>query len=270
MRGSGRGDGRDVSGKIQDLVDNVDLQVQSGDWAHRSDLCSLNNLKRGHVGGRRVGRRRRVGLFKDQRSSLVPWKLVDTTSEEGSCDSVVGRSRDTRRRVGVVENVVRENLGEEGSVSSDIGRDIGKGLVVGSKDSLVSNGELTEEAHSLAGVGNGRSDTDERGQVGSTGMSVDVTITPRHTCNPFLGGIDQGGRVCESWVEAKEFTHVKAPKTVVRKSEELPDVAAAEAEAEAEADSELWAKATGASSTVERAAVAVNRILAGVMGKRVR
>ena len=67
--------------------------------------------------------------------------------------------------------MVRQNLGEESRVARNRIWDGGESVVVWRKDGLVSVTELAEEGLSFGGVVDGRSDTSEGGESGSTEVS---------------------------------------------------------------------------------------------------
>lgn len=157
---SGRGDGAEVGREVEDPVDHVNLEVGGG-----SGVLSVGDVSLDDSESRRVGRL----SLEDQRSGSVAGELKLTSAEEGSGDGVVRGGSDSAARVGVVEDVVGEDLGEEGGVARDGFWDGRKGLVVGSENGLVSAGELAEESLSLGCVGDRGRDGHERGETGSTG-----------------------------------------------------------------------------------------------------
>ena len=157
---SGRGDGAEVGREVEDPVDHVNLEVGGG-----SGVLSVGDVSLDDSESRRVGRL----SLEDQRSGSVAGELKLTSAEEGSGDGVVRGGSDSAARVGVVEDVVGEDLGEEGGVARDGFWDGRESLVVGSEDGLVSAGELAEESLSLGCVGDRGRDGHERGEAGSTG-----------------------------------------------------------------------------------------------------
>lgn len=143
----------------EDLVDNVDLQVGGSGGSHGGHVGLVENLK--HLCIARVS-------SQDDGSGSVTGQGVLSAIQQSSGDRVHGRNLDTGRSVRVVENVVREDLGKEGSVGRDFLGDGGKGGVVGSKDSLVALRELAEEGHAFFSGRDRGSDTDQPSQVGRT------------------------------------------------------------------------------------------------------
>ena len=104
-------------------------------------------------------------------------------------------------RVGVVQDVVREDLGEESDIGGHFGRDILKGHVggcehglqggrdqrqcggQGAEAHLVALFELSQERKTLGGLSDGRGDVDQGGEASPTakeqrGESARVTMMP--------------------------------------------------------------------------------------------
>ena len=112
---------REIQRQTEDLVDDVDHQVCSRGRTHGGDVHGrLDNLKR---------RGTLVHLGEDERCRPVGWKVVFSTSEQSSRNSVVWCSGRTVDRVGIVQDVVRQDLGEKGRVGDHILRDVLEGRV---------------------------------------------------------------------------------------------------------------------------------------------
>lgn len=141
-----------------DSVDDVDEEVGGGYGLANGDVRSdsLEDLESGSVG--------RVPA-ENEGSGPVSGKSVVSAAENSSSDGVVGHYLGTVDGDGGVDDVVRQDLGEEIGVGRYVGRDGSKGIVVGGKDGLVTLGKRREESGTVGGVSDGRSNGYEGGET---------------------------------------------------------------------------------------------------------
>ena len=76
---------------------------------------------------------------------MVPRESIPVSIQESPCDCVGGCNRGAIDRVGVVQDVVRQDLAQERVIHRDGCRDIGESLVIRSEDRLVTHREFCEK-----------------------------------------------------------------------------------------------------------------------------
>ena len=128
-----RRDGAEVSGKLEDLVNDVDLEVRSSDGALGFKVAALDDPDGCGVG--------RLSL-ENERGGSVSGQGVLASLEQSPSDGVVRGNSNARGRVRVVQDVVRKDLDQGSGVRRDGLGNGREGLVAGREDGLVADGEL--------------------------------------------------------------------------------------------------------------------------------